>query len=133
MTAPRFVASVGVLCIGAALACGKKSVAPLSQIDAITRAQVQLDSQDATFPIDDSSRLTTVASFLRALPQDWDGPVQPPSGTELTAVLWRADTILGVVWVAPRLVAEQGRGARTVYTKKVSPEVEAQLRALLTP
>jgi hypothetical protein len=133
MTTHRLVASVVVLLIGAAFACGKKSVAPLAQIDAITRAQVQQDSQDATFPIDDSSRLTTVASFLRALPQDWDGPVPPPSGTELTAVLWRADTILGVVWVAPRLVAEQGRGARTVYTKRVSPEVEAQLRALLTP
>ncbi len=59
--------SVAVLLASAALACGKKSAAPLADLHAITRAEVQPDSRDVTYPIRDSSRLTQVATLLRAL------------------------------------------------------------------
>jgi predicted small lipoprotein YifL len=114
-----------------ALACGKKNPAPLAQLGPITRAQVQRDSQDFTFPVTDSARLTALGALLRAVPAGWKGPIESPSSTELTAVLWRGDTIVGVVWIAPQLLAEQGRGVQTVFTRRISRELETQLRTLI--
>lgn len=124
--APFVVAPLAIF----ALACSKKP-APLARVYNITRAQVQRDSQDFTFPLTDSTRLAALAALLRTMPEGWDGPIESVSATELTAVLWRSDTILGVVWVTPRLVAEQGRGDRSIFTKRINRQVEMQLRALL--
>jgi hypothetical protein len=128
----RFAPVVVVLLAHTALACSKPP-APLAQLQGLTRVYVQRDSEDFTFPITDSVRLTQLATVLRAIPEGWDGPIEPLSSAALTAVLWRGDTILGVVWVTPRRVAEQGRGVRAVFTKRITPQVETQLRALLDP
>lgn len=93
--------------------------------------EVQRDSQDFTFPVTDSARLIELVALLRTVPGGWDGPIKAPSATELTAVLWRGDSIMGVVWVAPQLLAEQGTGVRSVFTRRISGQLETQLRALI--
>ena len=93
--------------------------------------EVQRDSQDFTFPVTDSARLVGLVALLRTVPEGWDGPIESPSPSELTAVLWRGDSIIGVVWVAPQLLAEQGTGARSVFTRPISRQLETQLRVLI--
>lgn len=127
----RFAPFLVALLAMAALSCGEKNPAPLAQLGYITRAQVQRDSQDFTFPVTDSTRLTHLAALLRSVPPGWDGPIESPPATDLTAVLWRGDTIVGVVWVAPQRLAEQGRGVRSVFTRRISRQLETQLRALI--
>ena len=118
----------------AVLACNREP-APLQGLSGITRVQIrtygpQLPS--STFVLTDPLRLNAITQALDTEPPGWHGSdwETPPAG-DLSVEFFRADSLVGVLWVGQEFLAERGAGPRLL--KNISPQREAQIRHLLDP
>lgn len=106
---------------------------PLGRLAGISRVEVRVGPHftHPGFALTDPRRLAAIATVLNRQEDGWHaGWATQPAG-DLSVQFFRNDSLLGVLGVGPRFLAEAGKGPRLL--KEISTETERQLRDLFDP